>query len=158
MWELIRASVSETPETNTLSVFNFIISNIIAILDPTVNPIFFISKLSDDSIRWIMKETYRERIVFSDELSGTEDIHGEYLSKDSFYIMCCNDVITKVANASLLLIENELNLNEYEINNIQERIENINYLDQCMRLFTLPIISKVLEIPYKYLLVSSPNW
>jgi hypothetical protein len=157
MWELIKLTVLETPETNVMSVFNFLMINLIALLDITVNPVHYLIRIADDSVKWMMKEVYKERIVYGESYGGTEDIFGASVTKESFHIYCCNDVISKCAAAALRILEEEYDLDYDQFMEVKDRLDSVTYLDPTMRLLILPIASKVLEIPYRYLITSPPK-
>ncbi len=157
MWELIKLTVLETPETNVMSVFNFLMTNLIALLDVTVNPVHYLIKIADDSVKWMMKEVYKERIVYGESYGSTEDIFGASVTKESFHIYCCNDVISKCAAAALSLLESEYDLDYDQFMDIKDRLDSVTYLDPAMRLLILPLASKVLEIPYRYLVTAPPK-
>jgi len=133
MWELIKLTVLETPETNVMSVFNFLMTNLISLLDITVNPVHYLIKIADDSVKWMMKEVYKERIIYGESYGSTEDIYGASVTKESFHIYCCNDVISKCAAAGLKILENEYNLTYEEFIELKNRLDNVTYLDPTMR-------------------------
>lgn len=156
MWELIKMTVLETPETNSMSVFNFFMTNLLSLLNVEQNPVYYIIKIADDSIRWMMCEIYREKIIYDETFGGPEDI-GHVASREAFYLYCCNDTVSKCVKISMSLLESEFNIDQDKFIDIKDRLDNIKYLDPCMRLFTIPIISKVLEVPYKFLLTVPPK-
>lgn len=157
IWDLIKITTLETPETNSYSVFNFFMKNLVSLLNIKQNPISYLVKVIDDNLRWLMLEVYKEKIVYEESFGSSEDIYGTSISQESFHIYCCNDVITKCAQLSLKTLENNYNLDYDKFVYIQDRLEDIKYIDPSMKLFTLPIISKVLDIPYKYLLTAPPK-
>lgn len=157
MWDLIKMSCMETPETTISSVFNFFMNNLLVLLDPTQNPVHFLISIVRDNIKWLMSELYKEKILFEENFGASEAVYGTSVSKESFFIFCCNDVISKAASAGLKILEDEYKLNSDEFLNVRDRLDTVHYTDPIMRLFTIPIISKVLEIPYNYLIISPPK-
>ena len=157
MWDLIWVSVLETPETYVMTIFNFIMSNIISTIAPERNPIPFIVSIVDDSIRWMMRSVYKDRVLYGEAFGGSDDIYGSSISKDSFQVICCNDVIGKAASIGMDLLENEYKLEQKDYEGIRDRLDSVDLLYPNMKLIILPIVSKVLEIPYKYLLTCPPK-
>ncbi|MCK5017104.1 MAG: hypothetical protein KAS32_08525 [Candidatus Peribacteraceae bacterium] len=157
MWDLIKIMMSETPESYVMTVFNFLMNNMLSTITVTRNPVPFLVSLIDDSIRWMMRTVYKDKILYGEAFGGTEDIHGSALSKESFYVYCCNDVLGKAAKAGMNLLENEYNLSGTQFDKVRDRIDAIDILTPPMKLVLLPIASKVLEIPYKFLLTAPPK-
>lgn len=157
MWNLIKMTVLETPETNVMNVFNFLTTNLISLLDIEVNPVHYLIKVADDSVRWMFCEVYKERIIYGESFGGTDDIFGASVSKESFHIYCCNDVIAKAAKAGLQILKDNYGIDDESFIDLKDRLEQVTYIDPSMRLFTLPIASKVLDIPYRFLLTASPK-
>lgn len=157
MWDLIKITVLENPETNTFSVFNFFMKNLLVLLDVTQNPVHYLVRVTDDNLKWLMLEIYKEKIIYDEAFGNSEIIYGSSISKESFSIYCCNDIVSKCSKIGLEMLENEYNLSEDEFNNVRERFEEVKFIDPSMKLFSLPIISKVLNIPYKFLLTTPPK-
>lgn len=157
MWNLIKMSVLETPETNVMSVFNFMMTNLISLLDININPVHYLIRVADDSVRWMFCEVYKEKIVYGETFSGADDIYSSSVNSESFYIYCCNDVIAKASKAGLNILEQEYGIDEDDLLDIKERLDSVNHINPTMKWVILPIASKVLEIPYKYLLTASPK-
>jgi len=157
MWDLIKIAISETPLTYAMTVFNFLMINMLSTLSPKRNPVPFLVSIIDDSIRWLMKTVYKDKIIYGEAFSGPDDIYGSSLSKDSFYVYCCNDVIGKAAKIGMSLLDSEYHLNDEGFNSVRDRIDVVDTLTPPMKLLTLPIASKVFEIPYKYLLTCLPK-
>lgn len=157
MWTLIKLRTLEDPETSVMSVFNFFMTNLIPLLNVNNNPVHFLVKVVDDNIRWMMMEIYREKIIYDESYSGSEDVYGTSAHNDMFHICCCNDLIAKAAKLGLKLLEEEFDLTDEQFLDVKERLEKIQMLDPSMRLFTLPIISKVFDIPYIYLKTAPPK-
>lgn len=157
MWDLIKMAISETPETYVMTVFNFLMVNMLSTLSPERNPVPFLVSIIDDSIRWLMRTIYKDKIVYGEAFSGSDDIYGSSLSKESFYVYCCNDVVGKAAKIGMQILEDVYKLNDEEFNNVRDRIDIVDILTPPMKILTLPIASKVFEIPYKYLITCLPK-
>lgn len=157
MWDMIKIVISETPDSYIMTVFNFIMINMISCLSAEKNPIPYLVSLIDDSVRWMMRTVYKDRIVYGEAFSGSDDIYGSSVSKESFYVYSCNDVIGKAAKIGMDLLETEYELVESQFNEVRDRIDEVDAINPTMKLLTFPIISNVLEIPYRYLLTCPPK-
>ena len=157
MWDLIKMMVVETPESYSLLIFNFLLNNLLSTLDITANPISFIVSVIDDSIGWMIRGVYKDKILYSEMFGGSADIYGTGMSKDSLNIYCCNDVIGKAAKAGMEILENEYCITQDDFREVQDRLDRIVSICTSMNTIILPIASKVLDIPYKYLLTSPPK-
>jgi hypothetical protein len=157
MWDLIKMAISETPETYVMTVFNFLMINMLSTLSPLRNPVPFLVSIIDDSIRWLMRTIYKDKVIYGEAFSGSDDIYGSSISKDSFYVYCCNDVVGKAAKAGMQILEDVYRLNDDEFDKLRDRIDIVDVLTPPMKILTLPIASKVFEIPYKYLTTCIPK-
>jgi len=201
MWDMIKLMVSETPESYVMTTFNFLMKNLISIISVEKNPVLYLIGTIDYAIKWLMASAYEDKIIYGEAFGSSEDIYGSGVSKESFHLYCCNDVIAKVASAGMFCLENQWGLNdlraeqqetsgrllelkenvpasspEYkeldrkneklfeELNKLEgglaqsrDRIDALTYLFPPMRLLTLPIASRVFEIPYKFLLAAAPK-
>lgn len=157
MWELIKMMVVETPESYTLLIFNFLLTNLLVTLNIETNPIPYFIKIIDDSIRWLMSSMYKDKVLYGEVFGGSGDIYGSSFSKETLNIYCCNDVIGKAAKAGMEILENEYGFDEGGFYEVRERLDNITTLSASMKAVILPIASRVLEIPFKYLLTAPPK-
>lgn len=157
MWDVIRLNVVETPETYTLDVFNFLMNNLLSMLDINSNPVPFFVSVVSDSLRWMMVSVYKERIIYGETFGGSSDIYGTVFSKESLNIYCCNDVIESAAKAGVEILEREYDVSEDRFLDIRRDLDNLNRITPTMRYVILPIASRVLEIPYNYLLTAPPK-
>lgn len=157
MWDIVSMYICETPESYILHVFNFVMSRLLFLITPDMNPIPYIVSSVDDSINWLMHSIYRNRVIYDDSFGGSEDIYGSVLSKDSYYVLCCNDTIAKAASIGMQLVEDDKTMNNEDQINFNERLDKIKQLYPTMKLVILPLASRILEIPYKYLLTNPPR-
>lgn len=157
MWEVIKLGVIETPQSYTLAMFNFIMNNLLSTLDVNSNPVPFLVGVMTDSLRWMMVNIYKDRIIYSEMSGSSSDIYGTSLSKESLNIYCCNDVIETAAKTGLEILLQEYQVTDEQFLDTRDKLNKINRLSTCMKCVTLPIASKVLEIPYTYLLAASPK-
>ena len=155
MWVLIKSTIQETPDTTVMSVFNFFISNLLSLLNIEQNPVHYLVKISDDAIKWLMSEIYKEKVLYDDNYA--DELNSTNASKDMFYNYCCTDVINKYIKIALEKIKIEFNMSDDEFVDFNERLDDIKYIDLSMKLFNIPLISKSFDIPFKHLLKSSPK-
>jgi hypothetical protein len=154
MWDFIKLVISETPESYLMLVFNFIMTNIISLLEVNQNPIPYIIATVDRSIGWMMRTVYKDKTIYGEIYGNVDDVYGSSLTTENFYFYCCNDVISKAANIGMQLLEDE-NFEDFE--EVKFRLENVNTLFPPAKLVTLPLVSEVLEIPYRQLVTVSPK-
>ncbi|MFW6001889.1 MAG: hypothetical protein ACOCQD_00960 [archaeon] len=159
MWDLIKLKISETPDTHAFNVFNFLCTELIFKLEIETNPIPFLTGIVDKSIVWLMRGAYKDKIIHGEVYyAGTDEIYGHSISKESFNVYCCNDVLAKTANLAMNIIENEFcEGNQETFDNVSVRLDNIKTINPIDKTFSLPIMSKVLDIPYTQLLSSPPK-
>jgi len=157
IWDLIRMMITETPENYTLLMFNFLLTNMLSTLDIEKNPIPFFVSIIDDSLRWMMGNVYKDRVLYGEVFGGPGDVYGNMLNKETLHIYCCNDVIGKSAKAGMELLEKKYDITDDKFEEIRERLDNIEYISPIMQNTILPIANKVLEIPYNYLLTAPPK-
>ena len=132
-------------------------TNLLSLLDITQNPVFFLVKVIDDNLKWMMKEVYREKVIYDESYTSSESVHGSFIHKDIFHVYCCNDLISKAAKLGMKLLEEEFDITDSEFIDLKERLDGIKTLDPALRLFTLPIISKVFNVPYNTLKTAPPK-
>lgn len=157
MWQICKLKISETPDSHIMGIYNFLISSLFAILDINVNPIPFINNIIDSSIGWLMRTSYHVEIIYGEIFSGTNDIYGSYHAQQSFYVHACNDVIGKSSSHALDLVKTYYELNDAQYDSFQSRLEQVDEIFPYMKLFNIPFISSVLEIPYKHLITTHPK-
>lgn len=157
IWGFIKTVLFEDPDSYVMTIFNFLLEKILALINIEQNPIPFIIGTADDSIKWLTRSLFKDRTIYGEIFGGTEDLYGSSLSKESFYIFCCNDTIAKAAKCGMDLLESEYNLDDNEFSDVQGRIEKVNHLCPAVLYVTFPIASRVLEVPYKFLLTIPPK-
>ncbi len=157
IWDLVKLTTLEDEETSIMTVFNFLMSNLLSLLEYDKNPVNYIITVANDSIKWMLKEIYKEKIIYDETVAQTEDIYSSS-TKNVFLLYCCNDVVSKCAVAGLKLIEEQNSLDYDSFMELNDRINSIVVIDPVMKLFTIPIISKILDIPYQYLLAAPPKY
>jgi len=146
-----------SPDNHIITIFNHVMSQLFIILDPRCNPIPFFNSVVDKSINWIMMTAHNSSIIYKDYSGNTDDIFGSPYTQESLHVYACNDVIIRAAEIGMKILREEYKLTDFEIDIILERVEKVDDIYPYMKLIHLPIISGVLEIPYKYLLTTSPR-
>ena len=157
IWDLIKMMVLETPESHIMTVFNFIMINLLPTSDITKNPIPYIKSSIDSSLSWLMCNVYKDKILYGEVFSGATDIYGSSSTKESFYLFCCNDLISKGAKLAMDILEKEYGINDSDFVTVRDRIDQVTIMQPHMKFVILPLISKVLDVPYKHLLSTSPK-
>ena len=157
MWDFLRLTISESPESYMLKLFDFLMVNLFGILSVDKNPIPCIVSVIDDSLNWTMRSVFKDKFIYGETFGGLDDIYGESISKESFLFYCCNDVIGKAAKMGLDLLENEYIKNPLEFEITKKKIEATDYISSVGKMFTLLIASKVLEIPYRFIITCPPK-
>lgn len=145
MWEYIKAIHCKTTDMHIISIFNFIMNNIMVTCHTTQNPIPYLISVIDESIKWILKNIYKDAVVYSDTIS-TQDVY-TVQGKDNLRTYAHNDTIGKLLIATYNRIE-KAGINDIEsfkriISSLKEQSLFANYV-------TYPILSKVLDIPYRH--------
>lgn len=156
IWDFVRIALFETPESYVMTVFNFVMKSILVLLDIRQNPIPFIIASVDDSLKWLMRNIYKDKIIYGDSFGAIEDVSGTTMSKENFYLYCCQDVISKSVRAGMNILES-MNIPEGEFFKIKDRLDEIKYLFPTTKFVIAPVVSKVLEVPYKFFLTIQPH-
>jgi hypothetical protein len=157
MWEVIKMGVIETPQSYTLVMFNFLMKNLLSILDVTVNPVPFFVGVMTDSIRYMMISIYKDKIVYGEPFGSSGDIYGSSVNKDTLNVLCCNDVIESAARVGVEILEQEYGIVDDKFLEVRDSLDTLTRISATMKCVILPIASKVLDIPYTYLLKASPK-
>lgn len=150
MWEYIKTIYCKTTDMHVFSIFNFLMNNILVTCNTTSNPVPYIISVTDESIKWILKNIYKDSIIYSDSVSS-QDVY-TIQGKDNLSSYSHNDTIGKL----LVISYNELD--KIGIDNIEKFKTNINSLKE-ISLFSnyiaYPLLSKILEIPYRHFMTLS---
>lgn len=147
MWEYIKTMYCKTTHMHIVSIFNFLINNILVTCKTDSNPIPYMISVIDESIKWILKNIYKDAIVYSDTIA-TQDVY-TIQGRDNLSSYAHNDTIGR------LLITAYNRLDEVGIENVEEFKNTIGSLKEISLIsnyLTYPILSKVLDIPYRHFL------
>jgi len=155
MWDLCKIKYNESPDNYLMVVFCYFLDNLISVLDCEVNPIPFIIRVTDCSIRWLMKPLYKNQTIYGEIYGGMDDIYGTSIGQEAYNVYACNDTIYKASNIGLKLIDEQLNDKEFD--QFRERLDKIDFVYPYLKILNLPIISKVLQVPYRQLLSIPPK-
>jgi len=150
MWEYIKTIYCKTTDMHIFSIFNFLMNNILVTCSTKSNPIPYLISVIDESIKWILKNIYKEAIIYSDSIS-TQDTY-TVQGKDNLESYAFNDTIGKLLITSYNIIE------EVAIDDIEKFKNTLNGLKEISlfaNYITYPILSKVLDIPYRHFLTIS---
>jgi len=150
MWDYIKTIYCKTTDMHVFSIFNFIMNNILVTCRVDSNPIPYLISVIDESIKWILKNIYKEAIIYSETVS-TQDVY-TIQGKDNLSSYAHNDTIGK------LLIISYNHLENIDIEKIEEFKNTLNGLKEISlfaNYITYPILSKVLDIPYRHFMTLS---
>ena len=145
MWDYIKLIHCETTDMQVMSIFNFLMNNILVTCDTQSNPIPYFSSVIDQSIKWILRGVYKESVIYSDTIN-TEDIH-TISGKDNLMSYCYNDTIGKLVNLASDFLEEVEVTDVAAFSEVTTRLQETSLISLYV---TYPILSRVLEIPYRY--------
>jgi len=146
MWEYVKLTLCKTTDIHMLHIFNWINHNILVLCDAHQNPISFMTSVANESINWILRNVYRESLIWS-ETVNTEDANF-VPGKDRLESYAYNDTIAKV----LVLAYDCLARENIKESTFKENIQEQKQTSTVARYITFPMLSKALDIPYKHLL------
>lgn len=146
MWEFIKIKYCKTTDIHIIHIFNWVNHNILVTCDAKQNPISFISSVIDTSIKWILQNVYKDSIIYSETIS-TEDANIA-TGRDKLETFAYNDTIAKLILESYKCLQYE-EIQEYEF---KQFISEKKQTPIISKYLTFPILSKVLQIPYKHLM------
>ena len=150
MWEYIKTIYCKTTDMHVFSIFNFLMNNILVTCSTDQNPIPYLISVIDESIKWILKNIYKDAIIYSDTIS-TQDVY-TIQSKDNLASYSHNDTIGKL----LVISYNQLEKSGIDnIDKFRTSLTNLKEISLFANYITYPILSKVLNIPYRHFLTLS---
>lgn len=156
MWNYIKNLYCKTPDMHINHIFNFLVNNILVTCEITVNPIPYIISVIDESIKWILKSIYKDSIVYSDSIA-TQDVNS-VAGKDNLETYAHNNTIGLLTILAYQALEELFDSCDNKDNKIEEFKSNIDSIKETSvfaEYFTYPILSKVLDIPYRHFLTLS---
>ena len=147
MWDYIKTMYCKTTHMHIVSIFNFLVNNILVTCQTDSNPIPYMISVIDESIKWILKNSYNEAIVYSDTIA-TQDVY-TIQGRDNLSSYAHNDTIGRL----LISAYNRLEENGIEdIEAFKNTIGALREISLFANYITYPILSKVLDIPYRHFL------
>ena len=145
MWDYIKTIYCKTTDMHVFSIFNFLMNNILVTCGTRQNPIPYMISVIDESIKWILKNIYRDAIIYSDTIS-TQDVY-TIQGKDNIDSYAHNDTIGKLLIISYNQLES-VGINEIE--SFKSTVDSLKEISLFANYITYPILSKVLDIPYRH--------
>jgi hypothetical protein len=150
MWDYIKTIYCKTTDMHVFSIFNFIMNNILVTCKIDSNPIPYLISVIDESIKWILKNIYKDAIIYSETIS-TQDVY-TIQGKDNLSSYAHNDTIGKL----LIISYNHLeNIGVEKIEPFKNTINSLKEISLFANYITYPLLSKVLDIPYRHFLTLS---
>ena len=147
MWDYIKTIYCKTTDMHIMSIFNFIMNNILVTCMPDSNPIPYLISVIDESIKWILKNIYKDAIVYSETIN-TQDVY-TVQGKDNLMSYSHNDTIGKLLVTAYNKLE-EIGIEDIE--KFKRDIAGLKEISLFANYITYPILSKVLDIPYRHFL------
>jgi len=147
MWDYIKTIYCKTSDMHIMSIFNFIMNNILVTCSPESNPIPYMISVIDESIKWILKNIYKDAIVYSESIS-VQDVYSVQ-GKDNLMSYSHNDTIGKLMVSAYNKLE-EIGIEDIE--KFKRDIASLKEISLFSNYITYPILSKVLNIPYRHFL------
>jgi hypothetical protein len=146
MWDYIKSIYCKTTDMHIMTIFNFIMNNILVTCETTSNPIPYLISVIDESIKWILKNIYKDAIVYS-ETVNTQDVYA-IQGKDNLNSYAHNDTISKL----LMTAYNRLDDVGIDIDKFKNIVSGLKEMSLFANYVTYPILSTVLDIPYRHFL------
>lgn len=160
VWNVIKATLIKTPDEHSLKLFSHFFNNLFPLLDPGMNPIAYIVKIADDSLRWLISSVYKNKIIFGPESFVTiDEAYGGNLSKDMVYLFSSNDDLNVYSKKGMEILEEIYKVNSLSENFVELEyiLDEIIFLPPATKLILFPTINKTFGIDYKYLEKISPR-
>mgnify|MGYP006928171759 CR=1 FL=1 len=146
MWEYIRMIYCKTTDMHIMTIFNFIVNNILVTCESTTNPISYIITVIDESIKWILQSVYKDVVIYSDTIN-TEDVYA-LQGKDNLKAYAYDDTIGRLVVAGYNCIDQE----GIESKQFKEDVKSRQETALISKFVVYPILCKVLDIPYRHFL------
>lgn len=150
MWDYIRTIYCKTTDMHVFSIFNFLMNNILVTCHTESNPIPYLISVIDESIKWILKNIYKDAVIYSETIS-TQDVYSVQ-GKDNLSSYAHNDTLGRLLITSFNQLE-KVGINKIEP--FKATITNLKEISLFANYITYPILSKVLDIPYRHFLTLS---
>lgn len=157
IWEMLKMNISETPESYSMLVFNYLMSQLFPTLKPDSNPIAYIVGVVDESISWLVRTTVNKKIVYSEMFGDGSELYGNIMNKNNLQIKCCNNTLAKASTTALDMMREDYSLNDEQMDDVSKRLDDILIIYPHMNRLSIPLISKVLDIPVDLLEKSPPK-
>jgi len=150
MWDFLAVAISETPDAYSFKIFNWIMQKIIALINIKQNPIPFLISTIRDSISYLFQDAHKDTIVYGDIFE--DSVHNMVSQDIDEY--ACNDLIYKLAH----ICSNQIVVKHEKTQSIIfDRIEALKANTKSTHVFNLPLVAKILEVPYDKLRMISPQ-
>ena len=150
MWDYIKTMYCKTTDMHVFSIFNFIMNNILVTCKVDVNPIPYLISVIDESIKWILKNIYKDAIIYSETIS-TQDVY-TLQGKDKLSSYAHNDTIGRL----LVISYNQIERNGIEeVESFKSTLSHLKEISLFANYITYPILAKVLDIPYRHFMTLS---
>lgn len=153
MWNFIKNMLCRTPDMHITNIFNFVVNYILVTCEIDKNPIPYLISVIDESIKWILRTTYKDSVIYTDSIA-TQDINN-VVGRDNLKTYAHNNTIGHLCVIAYDLIEDIFGEDAERIEHFKSQIESIKELSIVSECITYPILSKLLDIPYRHFLTLS---
>ncbi len=151
MWDYIKIVCCKTHDVQIMHIFNWIINNILVTCDIQQNPISYISSVINTSIQWILKNIYKVNSIYMDTIN-TEDAN-YYKPFNNLETYAYNDTITRLLTLAYECLDKEKICDT----DFKSYVENKKSISIISKHIAFPMLSKILDIPYKHLMTIPSN-
>ena len=162
MWDYLEVFQCKNIDVHVIEIFNFIMNNIIVLVQPNKNPITYFTSVVNESVKWFLKSVYKSTIVYNDSVSA-QDIYSSGSNVKSYSY---NDTLGILKQASYKYIYNKLEsendnkfVNESDdlIVKFQSKLEKIECMSPVSEYISFPILVQLTGVPYKYFTTLKPD-
>jgi len=153
MWVYLAQTLNKEISTYSIEIFNFIMNSIIVLCKEDMNPVVFLVTVIDSSIGFLFKGVYRNTFIF--ENSGNS-VDYQNLTFNSLRTCISKDALSRLSAVSydnmLLRLKERTTMYNLDFKseevNLRDRLNSVDFISPVSDFILIPLLSKILEIPY----------
>ena len=152
MWQYIKNMLCRAPDMHITNIFNFIVNYILVTCETTKNPIPYLISVIDESIKWILRTTYKDSIIYNDSIA-TQDVNS-VVGRDNLKTYAHNNTIGHLCVMASSILESmfdEKDDKDEKIEQFKNNLEGLKEQSVIAECFAYPIWCKILDIPFRHL-------
>lgn len=152
MWQYIKNMLCRAPDLHITNIFNFVVNYILVTCETDKNPIPYLISVIDESIKWILRTTYKDSIIYNDSIA-TQDVNA-VIGRDNLKTYAHNNTIGHLCVMASNALDEMFEENaekDLKIESFKNQIENITEQSVIAECVAYPIWSKILDIPFRHL-------